>query len=365
MRIKAAVVWEKSGSFRIEDIDLDEPKDDEVLVRVAGAGICHTDLVARDGHLPMPLPAVLGHEGAGVVEKVGSRVAKVKPGDHVVISYASCGICAPCQTGKPTYCSDFFRCNFLGARPDGSQTMRKDGKVVHGAFFGQSSFASHALALERNVVAVRADVPLELLGPLGCGIQTGAGGVMNSLNVRPGSSIAIFGVGSVGLSAVLAAVICGCTTIIAVDVRADRLTMARGFGATHIIEAGKANTVDEIRSITGTGVEYSLECTGIPAVFRAAVDALCRLGVCGLIGVAPQGVEVRLDMETILNGRTVRGIVEGDSVPDIFIPRLMDLFMQGRFPFDRMITLYPFSEINKAVEDSEKGKVLKAVIRPA
>jgi aryl-alcohol dehydrogenase len=364
MKIKAAVVREKGGPFKIEEIDLDEPRDDEVLIRIVGSGICHTDLVARDQHMPVPLPAVFGHEGSGVVEKVGDRVTKVKPGDHVVMSYLSCGACIPCKTSALTYCMNFLKLNFSGVRTDGTPTMRKNGQTIHGVFFGQSSFASYALAKESNVVKVRKDVPLEILGPLGCGIQTGAGGVINALHPKAGSSIAVFGAGSVGQSSILGAVVCGCTTIIAVDINDERLKKAKEFGATHTINPNKTDPIQEIQKITGAGVEYSLECTGSSKVFRQAVDALSRMGVCGLIGVAPHGTEVSLDMETILNGRMVRGIVEGDSIPDIFIPQLIELHKQGRFPFDRMIEFYSLDQINKGAKDSEKGRVLKPVVRP-
>ncbi|HVN97156.1 MAG TPA: NAD(P)-dependent alcohol dehydrogenase [Syntrophorhabdaceae bacterium] len=364
MKIKAAVVREKSGPFVIEDVELDDPRENEVLVRITGSGLCHTDLVARDQYLPFPLPAVLGHEGSGVVEKIGSRVQKVKAGDHVVLSYLSCGCCSSCLKGLPTYCLNFFPSNFMGSRLDGSATMKKKGKPIHGAFFGQSSFASHAIALERNVVKVKQDVSLDKLGPLGCGVQTGAGGVMNSLKAEAGSSIAIFGMGSVGLSAVLAAVVVGCTTIVAVDFNMTRLALAREFGATHIIDPRNGDPVEEIRTITGGGAKYSLECTGIPDVLSQALDCLTLTGVCGLIGVAPFGSRVSLDCQNILNGRAVRGIVEGDSIPDVFIPTLIDLYTQSRFPFDRMITFYNLDQINQAAEDSEKGKTLKAVLRP-
>ncbi len=363
MKIKAAVVREKSGPFIIEELDLDDPRDDEALVRMVGTGVCHTDLVAQAGFMPIPLPAVFGHEGSGVVEKVGSRVTKVKPGDHVVMSFRSCGLCSSCMKGLPANCLDFFKLNFAGVRADGSPTMKKGGEIIHAVFFNQSSFASYALAAERNLIKVPSDVPLELLGPMGCGIQTGAGGVINSLKARAGSSIAIFGVGSVGLSAIMAAAACGLTTIIAVDVKAERLELAQKLGATHAVDSGRTNAVEEIQRITRGGAQYSLECTGIPAVFRQSVDALAMTGVCGLIGVAPFGVEVSLGMQTILNGRTIRGIVEGDSIPDLFIPQLIELYRQGRFPFDRIITFYPFDQINKAAGDSEKGKALKAVLR--
>ncbi len=364
MEIKAAVVYETSGDFRIEQLELSDPNDDEVLVRIVGVGICGTDLGARAGHLPLPPPpSVFGHEGAGVVEKVGARVTKVKPGDHVVLAWDYCGTCTSCKVGKELYCLNFFQHNFHGARPDGTTTLRKGDQVVHGSFLGQSSFANFSLANERSVVKVRDDVPLELLGPMGCGVMTGAGAVMNALQPRPAASIAIFGVGPVGLSAVLGAVVCGCTTIIAVDINADRLEMAKELGATHTINTGEVDPVEVILDMTGGGVEFSLECVGNPKVLRQAVDVLPRLGVCGLLGVVPPGTEVSLDMDLIMNGRTVRGILGGDAIADLFIPKLIELYRQGRFPFDRMITFYPFDEIDRAAEDMAKGHVIKPVLR--
>jgi aryl-alcohol dehydrogenase len=365
MEIKAAVVFEKGGPFRIERLELDDPHDDEVLVRIVGVGICHTDLGARDGHLPIPPPpSVFGHEGAGVVERVGARVTKVKPGDHVVLAWDHCGACAACKSGKELYCLNFFLHNFHGARPDGTTTLRQGAQAIHGSFFCQSSFADWALANERSVVKVQEDVPLEILGPMGCGVMTGAGAVMNALRPRPGASIAVFGVGPVGMSAVLGAVVCGCTTIIAVDISADRLEMAQELGATHTINAGEVDPVEAILNITDGGAEFSLECVGNPKVLRQAVDVLPRLGVCGLLGVVPPGTEVSLDMDLLMNGRTVTGILGGDAIPDLFIPKLIELYRQGRFPFDRLITFYPFDEINQAVADMENGRVIKPVLRP-
>jgi aryl-alcohol dehydrogenase len=364
MKIKAAVIYETSGSFNIEQLELCDPNDDEVLVRIVGVGICHTDLGARDGHLPIPPPpSVFGHEGAGVVEKVGARVTKVKPGDHVVLAWDYCGACVACKAGKELYCLNFFLHNFHGARPDGTITLHKGDQPIHGSFFCQSSFADFALANERNVVKVREDVPLEILGPMGCGVMTGAGAVMNSLRPRPGASIAIFGVGPVGMSAVLGAVVCGCTTIIAVDIKPDRLEAAKELGATHTVNATEVDPVAAILDITGGGAEFSLECVGNRKVLRQAVDVLPRLGVCGLLGVVPPGTEVSLNMDLLMNGRTVKGILGGDAIADLFIPKLIELYSQGRFPFDRMITFYPFDEINRAVEDMEEGRVVKPLLR--
>jgi aryl-alcohol dehydrogenase len=365
MKVTAAVTPGKGEPFQLREIELDAPRADEVLVRIVATGVCHTDLVVRDQYYPVPLPAVLGHEGAGIVEQVGSAVTKVAPGDHVVLSFHSCATCANCRQGEPGYCHNLFGYNFAAARPDGSPTMHQGDTVIHGSFFGQSSFASHALAYERNVVKVRKDVPLELLGPLGCGLQTGAGGVMNALRPRAGSSIAVFGVGSVGLSAIMAAKVVGCTTIIGVDLNPARLAMAQELGATHVINAGETDPVAKIQEITGTGVNYSLEATSLPKVLRQAVDCLTLTGVCGLIGAAPLGTEVTLDMNSIMFGRTLRGIIEGDSVPDIFIPQLVELYAQGRFPIDKLISFYSFDQINEAAHDSETGKAIKPVLRMA
>jgi aryl-alcohol dehydrogenase len=186
---------------------------------------------------------------------------------------------------------------------------------------------------------------------------------MNSLQPRPGASIAIFGAGTVGMSAVLGAVVCGCTTIIAVDINSERLEMAKELGATHTVNAAEVDPVEAIMDITGGGAEFSLECVGNPKVLRQAVDVLPRLGVCGLLGVVPPGTEVSLDMDLLMNGRTVEGILGGDAIADLFIPKLIELYSQGRFPFDKLITFYPFDEINQAVKDMEKGRTIKPVLR--
>lgn len=367
METKAAVVFERSGKFSIEKLQISEPKDDEILVRVVGAGICHTDIAGREQYLPIPperaFPAVFGHEGAGVVEAVGSRVTKVMPGDHVALSWDFCGACPSCKSGNEAYCDNLFLHNFHGARPDGSATLQKGDQVINGSFFSQSSFAEFALANERNVVKISKDIPIEIAAPLGCGVRTGAGAVLNTLCPEAGSSIAIFGVGPVGISALLAAIVCGCTKIIAVDVIPERLEKAKEFGATHTVNSSETDPVEAIRDITGGGAEYSLECVGNPQVLRQAVDILPRLGVCGLLGVVPPGTEVALDMDMLMNGRTVRGVLAGDSISDLFIPRLLELYSQGRFPYDRMITYYPFEDINQAVDDMLQGKTIKPVLK--
>lgn len=363
MKIDAAVVSREGGPFEIVSAELAPPAADEVLVRIAGAGVCHTDLVCRDQFFPVPLPCVFGHEGSGVVERVGSAVSRVQPGDHVVLSFSSCQVCPNCLAGKPGYCLQLYQHNFLGTRTDGSSALSRNGAPLHGHFFAQSSFGTWAIASERNTVKVDREAPLWLLGPLGCGVQTGAGAVINALRPQAGSSIAIFGAGTVGLSAIMAARLCGCAVIVAVDPVASRRQLALELGATHAVDPSSEDPVKAIHALSGGGVHHSLECTGIPQVVRQAVDALTLTGLCGLMGVARLGTEISLDMNGILFGRAIRGIIEGDSVPHEFIPRLIELHRQGRFPFDRLVSAYEFADIQKAVEASERGEVIKAVLR--
>jgi aryl-alcohol dehydrogenase len=365
VKIKAAVTREKGGPFELEELELGELRDDEVLVDVSASGICHTDLICRDQWLPVPLPAVLGHEGAGVVRAVGSAVTKVAVGERIGMTFDSCGTCICCRRGKPTYCHHFFEHNFAAARAsDGSSALSRGDEPVHAHFFGQSSFATAAVARERNVVSIESAIPLDIVAPFGCGIQTGAGAVLNTLRVPAGSSIAVFGTGAVGISAVLAAVIAGCQTIIGVDLLAARLELARELGATHVIDASSTDAVEEIKRVSGYGVDFSLDTTGSPAVLRSAVDCLAPLGVAGLIGGSPGGTEVSLDMTDILvGGRTLRGVVEGDSVPEIFLPQLIRFWEQGRFPVDRLMKHYDFDAIEEAARDAEEGRTIKPVLR--
>jgi aryl-alcohol dehydrogenase len=254
--------------------------------------------------------------------------------------------------------------NFSGMRPSTGRSPYSDdaGASVSGLFFGQSSFASHSLASERNVVKIRSDVPLALMGPLGCGIQTGAGTVMNTLKPSSGDSIVVFGAGSVGLSAVMAARVVGCATIIAVDLHQNRLDLARELGATHVLNASTGDVVNEIVALTGDGAQFAVECTGSPKVLRQAVEALRVTGVCAIVGASPRGTEFSLPSSLLGLGRTIKGVVEGDSIADLFIPELIELWRQGRFPFDKLIRRYPMAQINEAIAASESGEVLKPVL---
>lgn len=362
----AAITRQKGGPLQIESVEVADPRDDEILVRMVASGVCHTDMVVRDQGYEVPLPLVLGHEGSGIVEKVGKAVKGLKVGDPVALSYAYCGKCEKCTSGQPYYCVDFYMENFRGARADGSTAICDcHNHPVAANFFAQSSFATYAIATERNAVKLPDDVPLELMGPLGCGIQTGAGAVLNCLKPAKGSSIAIFGAGAVGLAAVMAAKVAECGIIIVVDLNDSRLDLAREMGATHVINGRSTDAVARIRELTNGGVDYSLECTSVPKVFRQAVDCLGIPGTCGLIGSTPLGTEGSIDMGSFLFGRTVFGVVEGQSIPSEFIPRMIDLWKQGRFPFDRMVKFYALDEINQAMEDSERGLVIKPILRMA
>lgn len=364
--ITAAVV-KQQGSFDLAPAHLEAPRDDEVLVRIVAAGLCHTDLVVRDQIYPVPLPIVLGHEGAGIVEAVGPAVEKVAPGDHVAISFLNCARCRPCFDGSPASCANFNDMNFSGQRPDGSHAITDlDGNPMNDRFFGQSSFATYALTHERNTVKVRDDAPLELLGPLGCGIQTGAGTVLRALNVEAGSTFAVTGAGAVGLSAVMAAHVTGATKIIAVDVIPSRLELARELGATHVINGAETDAVEEIRKITGSGVDYALDTTGLPALIRQCVDALRQRGTAAILGASKPDATLDIGANTFMQScKTIMGVVEGNSVPDVFVPQLLDLYMQGRFPFDRLVTFYDFDQINQAAADAESGTTVKPILRLA
>lgn len=363
--ITGAVVRRKGGPFEVGKLTLEDCRPDEVLVRIVATGMCHTDMVARDQLYDVPLPVVLGHEGAGIVEEIGSSVKKVKVGDHVVLTYMWCGHCKPCLRGDLTYCESFYPLNFGGAREDGSTaTHEADEGKVHDHFFGQSSFGTFALVHERNAILVPRDVPLELLGPLGCGIQTGAGAVINALKVTPGSSFAAFGGGAVGLSAVMAALVAGATKIIAADVVPSRLELAKELGATHTVNSRETDPVAAVREITGGGADFTLESSGRPAVLRQAIDALAIGGTCGIVGAPALGTEASFDVNGVMTaGKRIVGIVEGESKPDLFIPALVELYRQGRFPFDKLVKFYSLDQINQAAEDSEKGITIKPIIR--
>jgi aryl-alcohol dehydrogenase len=362
MQIQAMVTRDHQAPFTLETLELDEPQPHEVLVRIVATGMCHTDLaIVHHRAAPYPLPYVLGHEGSGVIERVGERVTGLSPGDHVLMTYNSCGACDACTHHHESYCPSFRDLNVTGFRPDGSATLSKGGETIHGSFFSQSSFATHALAHERNVVKVSKTAPLELLGPLGCGVQTGVGSVLNVMRPKPGSSICVFAAGAVGLSAVMGAKIAGCKTIIVCDPVQSRLDLARELGATVTVQVGVDDPVEAIKA--AGGVDFTFEASGNPTSVEIAITAVKPQGKCVLVASGKPGSTVTVPIRLLTGGKTILGVREGDSSPQTFIPQLVDLFLAGKLPFDRLTKFYDFADINQAAEDSLKGLTVKPIIR--
>ncbi len=365
MQVTCAVVREKFGRYEIDRFELDDPRPGEVRVKVIASGICQTDVHGRDGYFQIPFPAVFGHEGAGIVDAVGAGVTTLAPGDHVVMSFPWCGTCPTCNAGRIAYCQDAGKLKQDGTRADGSTLLKKEGKPVYGSFFQQSSFSTYTIANERYAVKARADVPLERLAAIACGGQTGAGATLNVLRPPVGSSFAVFGAGAVGLAAMMAARLSGCDPIIAVDIRDERLDLARELGATHTINHARSkNVVADINAIVKGGVDFSIETSALPNVFREAVESLQQGGgQCVLLGSARSGVDVAFEMRNLQRGRLVRGVVQGEARPKEFLPRLIDLMAAGKMPFERLIKTYDFAAINEAVADAENGTTIKPVLR--
>lgn len=362
MQTLAAIAEDIGLAFALSDVELADCQDHEVLVEIVATGVCHTDIAVKEGDFPIPqLPAILGHEGAGKVISIGKKVTKVGPGDHVVISFSSCGACASCSSHQPARCAAFVPLNFGGSRPDGSFVHSRKGKPVQGAFFGQSSFARHAVVPERNIVKVPADIPLAILGPLGCGIQTGAGTVLNHVKPKPGASIAVFGVGAVGMAAVMAAKIVGCAPIIAVDLQESRLALAQQLGATHVVNPASGDAIQAIREIAEGGVQHVIECSGASAAAETAFQSIAPGATVSLVGVPRAGTVISVPYTALMAGVT-QTVCEGDSDPDIFIPQLIEYYRAGRLPFDRLVSFYAFEDINQAIADAESGKAIKPVL---
>ena len=353
-KIQAAVLRKKGGPLKIESTEMEGPRDDEVLVRLVASGICRTDIDFCDDWDEGDGAVVLGHEGAGVVERTGKSVKGFKAGDHVVLSYQSCGHCRQCRSGRPAHCTRFYELNFGFQRLDGSNGLQRSS--VRGHFFGQSSFATHSLATERNLVKVSKDLPLELLAPLGCGLQTGAGTVINSLKVSRRGSIAVFGTGAVGLAAVMAAHLVSADPIIGVDIKTKRLKLALKLSATHTIDNRRQDVAARITEITGRGVDYVVETTGSQKMHQLAISVLNPHGVVALL-TGERGTD------SLPEGRRTLGIIQGDAVPQQFIPKLIKLYRAGQFPFDRLVKFYEFSDINQAITDANRGDTIKPVLR--
>jgi aryl-alcohol dehydrogenase len=365
MRTTVAVVNGPGQDFLFEEVEVDGPRGDEVLVRIIASGICHTDLSLRE-QLPAEMfPRVFGHEGAGIVEEVGADVTGIAVGDHVVLSIASCRTCAKCTSGHAGYCDETMLLNYMGFRMDGSTSYSRGTGPVYGHFLGQSSLSRHAVVHFSSVIVVDQDLDLTKVAPFGCGFQTGAGAVLNVAQPGPEDSIVVYGVGAVGLAAIAAAKAIGVETVIAVDLQQSRLDVAEGLGAIGVNPAalGDVTVVDKVKELTGGGAAYGVETTAVPAVVKQAAQSLRVQGTLVVLGLDMNQPELAIDAIDILqNGKVVRGSIEGDSDPLEMVPRMLRMLADGDLPLDQLVTTYPFTEIDTAIADVLAGKVVKPVL---
>ncbi len=364
---RAAVVWEPHAEFCMENVELDRLQPDEVRVRVLAAGICQSDMGAVHNHFPFPLPGVLGHEGAGVVEAVGESVTLAKVGDRVLLSFALCGTCRWCRNGHPAYCDSHVTYNLLaGRRPDGSATIRCGGQELGGHFFGQSSFAEEAIVNQRSVVVLPPDVTddeLPTLAPLVCGVQAGAGAVLNVLRPHPTETLAIAGAGGVGLAALLATRLCRPRTVIVIDRVASRLELAATLGADTVIDTSREDLGARLSEVTGgSGPDIAVDTTGHVPTLETLIAGLATRGRCAAVGVPPLGATATFNVMPFIMGKSIQGIAAGDTEPQTFLPVMVEAVRSGTLPIDRMQRRYAFDDINTAVQDAASGTTVKPVL---
>ena len=362
MKMKAAVLYEPNKPMEVQTVDLDDPSTGEVLVRIAAAGVCHSDLHLIKGEWTTPLPAVLGHEGAGIVEKVGAGVTRVKPGDHVILNFrANCGHCHYCVVGRPVLCDGIDTPR--SAMFDGTVRLHRQGADIH-HMARVSCFAEYAVVPESGAVPVRKDMPLDRACLIGCAVMTGVGAVANTARVRPGDTVAVIGCGGVGLNAVQGAVLAGADRIIAVDLLDNKLEYARQFGATDVINAGNGDAAGRVLEMTGGGVDFAFEAIGNPAAIQQAYE-MCRMGgTTVIVGMAPE--DDVLEFNALSIPRTERAIVGswyGSARPWVDLPRLADMYMRGRLKIDELISRsYPLEQINEAYDALQAGEVARSVL---
>lgn len=363
MKIKAAVVPEVGAQFEIRDnIDLHEVGPTDLQIHMVASGICHSDEAIRKGDASLGYPVILGHEGAGIVEKVGSEVKNFEVGDHVILSFYSDGTCDNCLKGMPTKCRSYAQYNLSGVRADGEDHFQENGQHISD-MFNQSSFTTTTVVDQRNAVKIDKSFDLRKVGPLGCGYVTGSGTVLNTLKPKPGDTIAVFGTGAVGLAAMMAGRISGCIKVIAIDIVPERLELAKELGATHTINSKQEDAVAKIKELTGGyGVDWTVDTTGLPAVIKNAIAALAQGGTCAAIAVTPHLIELSTWNDLCVDDKKVVGVNMGDSIPQIDIPRLLEFYKLGWFDFDKTEKFYDFEEINQANADSVSGKTIKPVL---
>jgi NDMA-dependent alcohol dehydrogenase len=365
MKASAAVLFEVGQRLSIREVEVAPPRAGEVLLKMAAGGVCHSDLHVMTGHLVGALPAILGHEGAGVVAEVGPGVTSVKPGDHVIPLWrVSCGACEYCTGGRPALCPEGMQIRLTGRLGDGTTRFSLDGKEIR-HFAGVSSFAEYTVVPERAALKIPDDLPLERAALLGCAVVTGVGAVINCARVRPGSSMVVFGAGGIGLNVIQGGAIAGAERIIAVDVVERKLGYARQFGATHTVDAAAGDPVAQVRDLTGgRGVDYAFEAIGLTTVMRQAYDCLAKRGLAVIVGVSPMTAEVSVPvMSLVFEERALTGSIYGSSRPRTDIPRLIGLYRAGRLKLDELLTrTYPFREINEAYAALERGEVARSVV---
>lgn len=365
MKARAAVLHGAGQKLDVREVEVADPQPGEVLVRMAAGGVCHSDLHVMQGHLMASLPAILGHEGSGVIAAVGRGVTSVKPGDHVLPLWRlSCGDCEYCANGRPALCPAGMQIRMSGRLADGTSRFSLDGREVR-HFAGVSTFSEYSVIPERAVLKIPDDIPLEKAALLGCGVITGVGAVFNCARVKPGSSVAVFGAGGVGLNVVQGAAIAGAERIIAVDLLDGKLELARTFGATHTVNGSRGDAVEQVRGLTGgRGVDYAFEVVGLPKTVRQAYDSLAKRGMAVVVGVAPATAEVPVPLlPMVFEERVLAGSIYGSAVPRIDIPKLIDLYRAGKLKLDELLTrTYPLEQINAAYEALERGEVARSVV---
>ena len=360
MKVKAAVARSRGAPLSIEGLDLDEPRDDEILVRLIASGVGRPDLDAIDGHLAMPLPFVPGGEGAGIVERVGSQVAHLAPGDAVVVTFAFCGHCGPCTSGHPRACVDFGALNLAGTRLDGSTVFSAEGARVNGSFYGQSSFATHLTCRAASAVKLATDAPLELLACLGGELLRGAGTILHGFRPRPDDAVLIIGADAVGLAATMAAKASGAKIIIVADDSERRRMLASELGATLAVRTDD-DLADLVRSLAADGVRFALEATGIAAMRAACLASLGRGGTCAFVD-AP--ADAALDFEDqIADGAVLLTSADGHAPPKVLIPELVKMHRNGALPLEKLVDFFPFEHVNDALDALRAGTVAKPVVR--
>ena len=372
MKIKAAVLnamgmqppYAESKPLSVESVELDAPGHGEVLVKIAAAGLCHSDLSVINGDRPRPMPMVLGHEAAGVVEELGPGVEDLKKGDHVVLIFVpSCGHCLPCAEGRPALCEPGAAANTAGTLLSGARRLHRNGSPLQ-HHLGCSAFAEYATVSRNSLIKIDPELPLDEAALFGCAVLTGVGAVLNTARVTPGSTVAVVGLGGVGLSSVLGAVLAGARQVVAVDLFADKLDLAKKLGATNVFNASSPECVEQVRAATNGGVEFAFELAGSVKAMELAYKITRRGGTTVTAGLPPAAHTIPIpQVNLVAEERTVKGSYIGTCVPMRDLPRYVSLYRQGRLPVDRLMTgRLKLTEINAAFDRLREGKAVRQVI---